>query len=103
MAHKVWCVFQRLPGENCPALSSVCASREVAEAVAEMSEKDEREQGIEPSAWTVRSWDVLDGDTRQMADVLQISDVLDPMRAGSVPLDADGEAEDGGTSRGTGG
>lgn len=91
MAQKVWCVFQRLPGESCPALSSICASREVAEAVAEMSEKDEREQGIPASEWSVRSWDVLDGSYGEMESILQISDVLDPMRAGSVPVDEDPE------------
>ena len=31
MSQKVWCVFQKLPGESCPALSAVCVSREVAE------------------------------------------------------------------------
>lgn len=89
MSHRVWCVFQRLPGESCPALSSICASREVAEAVAEMGERDEREQGTEPSAWTISSWDVLEGDPRELEDIRQISDVLDPMRAGAVPPEED--------------
>jgi hypothetical protein len=91
MAQKVWCVFQKLPGENCPALSAVCASRELAEEVARMSEDDDREQERPPSAWTISAWGVLEGGVAEMRDVQQISDSMDNLRAGAIPRD---EAED---------
>lgn len=91
MSQKVWCVFQKLPGESCPGLSAVCASREVAEEVARMSEEDDRQQERPPSAWTIAAWGVLDGDVEEMRGVQQISDSLDNMRAGAIPAD---EAED---------
>lgn len=91
MAQKVWCVFQKLPGESCPALSAVCASREVADEVARMSEEDDRQQERPPSAWTVSAWGVLEGDVAEMRGVQQISDSLDNLRAGAIPAD---EAED---------
>lgn len=84
MTRKVWCVFQRLPGESCPALSAVCASREVADEVARMSGEDEREQGRPASAWTVGAWGVLE-EVGEMRDAQRISDALDPLRAGAVP------------------
>lgn len=91
MAQKVWCVFQKLPGESCPALSAVCASREVAEEVARMSEEDDRQQERPASTWTIAAWGVLEGDVAEMRGVQQISDSLDNMRAGAIPAD---EAED---------
>lgn len=87
MSQKVWCVFQKLPGESCPSLSAVCASREVAR----MSEEDDREQERPPSTWSIAAWGVLDGDVAEMRGVQQISDSLDNMRAGAIPAD---EAED---------
>ena len=92
MAQKVWCVFQKLPGESCPALSAVCASREVAEEVARMSEEEDRRQERPPSTWTVSAWGVLDGDVAEMRGVQQISDSLDNLRAGAIPPEE--EAED---------
>ncbi len=92
MADKVWCVFQKLPGESCPSLSAICGSPEVAEGVARISEAEERDQGVPVSEWTVRRWDVLDSGYGEIEDIQHISDVLDPMRAGTVPLDgSDGE------------
>lgn len=84
MAQKVWCVFQRLPGESCPALSAVCASREVAEEVARMSEDDDREQERPPSAWTISAWGVLEGGVEEMRGAQRISDALDNLRAGAI-------------------
>lgn len=92
MAQKVWCVFQRLPGEGCPALAAVCASREVAEEVARMSEDDDREQGRPASAWSISAWGVLDGEVAEMRGLQQISDALDPMRAGVLPPEEAEEA-----------
>ena len=91
MAQKVWCVYKKLPGESCPALSAVCASREVAEEVARMSEEDDREQERPPTTWTVSVWGVLDGGVAEMRGVQQISDSLDNLRAGAIPPD-DAEA-----------
>ncbi|HEX7239823.1 MAG TPA: hypothetical protein VF263_06130 [Longimicrobiaceae bacterium] len=87
MSRKVWCVFQRLPGESCPALSAVCATRAAADELVRISAGDEEEQGRPRSAWTVSAWGVLDGDVAGIADAQQLSDVLDPMRAGAIPLD----------------
>ena len=92
MTRKVWCVFQRLPGESCPALSAVCASREVAEEVVRLSEADDRGQGRPESAWSIGAWGVLDGDVGEIANVQQISDVLDPMRTGTLPPEETGDA-----------
>lgn len=93
MARKVWCVFQKLPGDGCPVLSSVCASREVAEEMARISEEDERGQGRTPSRWTIRAWGVLEGGVGEIEDVQHISDVLDPMRAGVLPVEETDEGE----------
>jgi hypothetical protein len=95
MARTVWCVFQRLPTESCPLLSAVCASREVADALVRVSEKEEQEQGRPPSAWTISRWDVLEGGVEEIEEIQQISGVLDPMRDGvSVPSGEDaGETE----------
>lgn len=92
MSRTVWCVFQKLPGESCPALSAVCASREAAAQVARMSEEDERRMGQEVSAWTVGEWGVLEGDVDELEEIQQISDVLDPMRAGAIPMAEAAEA-----------
>jgi hypothetical protein len=92
MSQKVWCVFQRLPGESCPALSAVCASREVAGEVARMSAEDDRRQERAPSAWTIAAWGVLDGDVAELQGVQQISGSLDNMRAGAIPADEAEEA-----------
>ncbi len=99
MARTVWCVFQRLPTESCPALSAICDSPEVAAALVRVSEAEEKEQGRPVSAWTVSRWDVLEGGMKEIEQIQQISDVMDPMRDGvSVPADGDGgesEARDG--------
>lgn len=95
MAEKVWCVFQRLPGEGCSTLSAVCATRGVAEEVVRLSEEDEREQGRPASAWTIGAWGVLAGDVGPIGDIQHLSDVLDPMRAGSIPPEEEtGDARD---------
>jgi hypothetical protein len=59
-----------------------------------VSEKEEQEQGRPASAWTVSRWDVLDGGMREIEQIQQISDVMDPMRDG-VSVPADGESPDG--------
>ncbi|HEX2092557.1 MAG TPA: hypothetical protein VHG28_09160 [Longimicrobiaceae bacterium] len=92
MAQRVWCVFQRLPGESCPGLAAVCASREAAETLVRISEKDEAEQGRPLSAWTIRSWGVLDGEVGKIDDIQHISDVLDPMREGVLPVEEESAA-----------
>lgn len=95
MAQRVWCVFQKLPGESCPSLAAVCASRGVAEEVARMSEDDDREQGRPASEWTISAWGVLDGDVGAVREAQRISDALDPMRAGALPPEETGDAPDG--------
>ena len=91
----VCCVFQRLPGERCPSLAAICATRQVADELARMSEEDERQQGKPASVWTVETWSVLDGGIDAIGDIQQISDVMGPMRTGVLP-DADGsDAYDG--------
>lgn len=91
MAHvSVWCVFQRLPHERCPNLSAICRTSAVAEQLVRMSEEEERQQGKPASAWTVEQWSVLDREMGKIESIQQISDVMDPMRAGVLP-DDDGE------------
>ena len=93
MAHKVWCVFQRLPNEKCPTLSAICRTRAVAEAVCESSRRDAEGTGDAESQWTISEWTVLDRRAEHEVDeAAQISHVLDNMRAGvAVPRDGDGE------------
>ncbi|HET6764706.1 MAG TPA: hypothetical protein VFH27_13570 [Longimicrobiaceae bacterium] len=111
----VCCVFQRLPGERCPSLAAICATRAVADDLVRMSEEDERQQGKPASVWTVETWSVLDGEVAKIGDIQQISDAMDPMRDGVLPeaaSDPDGSTDgdggdvgdDGATEfRGTGG
>jgi len=96
MGRTVWCVFQKLPGESCPGLAAVCGSREVADELVEVSERDEREQGRPASTWTVSAWSVLDGDVGKIDDIQHISDVMDPMRMGAIPEEEEepGNAEE---------
>jgi hypothetical protein len=90
MAHQsVWCVFQRLPHERCPNLSALCRTSAVALALVRMSEDEERRQGKPPSAWTVEQWTVLGREVPKIESIQQISDVMDPMRAGVLPQDGD--------------
>jgi hypothetical protein len=90
MAHRsVWCVFQRLPNERCPNLSAICRTRAVADELVRMSEEDERQQGRPASAWTVEQWSVLDREVPEIESIQQISDVMDPMRAGVLPDDGE--------------
>jgi hypothetical protein len=97
----VCCVFQRLPGERCPSLAAICATRAVADDLVRMSEDEERQQGKPASVWTVETWSVLDGEVAKIGDIQQISDVMDPMRDGVLPESAgdwetsgDGKAAD---------
>jgi hypothetical protein len=76
----VWCVFERLPHEKCPALCAVCASAEVAEEMVTLSRREKEADGEPPGEWTVTPWTVLDRQVAKIASADQISHVLDPMR-----------------------
>jgi hypothetical protein len=76
----VWCVFERMPHEKCPALSAVCASPQVAEELVELSRREKEADGEPPSDWTVTPWTVLDRQVGKIETADQISHVLDPMR-----------------------
>jgi hypothetical protein len=85
MSKHVWCVFQKLPGDACPTLSSICVSRRVAEEVIRLS----REEGMgrpgddaRDAEWSVRPWAVVEEETGSVRDAGRISRVLDPRRAG---------------------
>jgi len=80
MAKTVWCVFERLPHEKCPALSAVCASAEVAEEMCEMARREKEADGEPESEFTVTPWTVLDRQVHKINRADQISHVLDPMR-----------------------
>jgi hypothetical protein len=90
MTKHVWCVFQKLPGDPCPTLSSICASRRVAEEVIRLS----REDGMgnpgtdaEDAEWSIRPWTVVEEETDALRDAARIGRVLDPGRAGLADSD----------------
>ncbi len=76
----VWCVFERMAHEKCPALAAVCASPQVAEELVELSRREKEADGEPPSDWTVTPWTVLDRQVGKIETADQISHVLDPMR-----------------------
>jgi hypothetical protein len=80
MVDSVWCVFQRLPGEECPRLAAVCASREAAESQLALSHREQEEMGEAPGEWTVQRWSVLEADVRQVEAADQISHALTGVR-----------------------
>ena len=90
MAKTVWCVFERLPHEKCPALSAVCASAEVAEEMCEMARREKEADGEPASEFTVTAWTVLDRQVRRIDRADQISHVLDPMRGALAYPSANG-------------
>jgi hypothetical protein len=80
MPKTVWCVFERLPNEKCPALSAVCASAEVAEEMVELARREKESDGEPAGEMTVTPWIVLDRQVNRIDRADQISHVLDPMR-----------------------
>ena len=80
MTKTVWCVFEQLPEERCPALAAVCASVEVAEALVELGRREKEADGEPAGEWTVTPWTVLDRQVGRIDRADQISHVLDPMR-----------------------
>jgi hypothetical protein len=80
MAETVWCVFERLPQQKCPALAAVCVSAEVAERVVELYRREKAADGEPPGEWNVAAWTVLDQQLGGLDRADQISHVLDPMR-----------------------
>jgi hypothetical protein len=90
MAKTVWCVFERLPHEKCPALSAVCASAEVAEEMCEMARREKEADGEPESELTITPWTVLDRQVRKIDRADQISHVLDPMRGALAYPSANG-------------
>lgn len=94
MDRTVWCVFQKLPDERCPSLAAVCGSREVAQQVVQLSEEQERMQGVAvPSEWTLGEWSVLQGEVGEIQDIQQMSHILDPQREGVLePTGPDAES-----------
>lgn len=92
MADAVWCVFQRLEGEECPRLAAVCASPEVAEALVGLSRREQEQMGDSPGEWSVQRWAVLMEEVGDVEAADRISHLLDPIRrATAVPP---GEAEE---------
>lgn len=90
MPKTVWCVFERLPEEKCPALAAVCASAEVAEELVELSRREKEADGEPAGEWTVAAWTVLDRQVGRIETADQISHVLDPMRGAlAYPAAAD--------------
>ena len=88
MADIVWCVFQRLPGEDCPKLAAVCASAEAAESLVALSRREQAQMGEAPGEWSAERWSVLRGDMGGIEAADQISHALDPMReATAIPPD----------------
>jgi hypothetical protein len=89
----VWCVFERMPHEKCPALAAVCASPQVAEELVELSRREKEADGEPPSEWTVTPWTVLDRQVGKIETADQISHVLDPMRGAlAYPAANDGSS-----------
>jgi hypothetical protein len=82
MAERVWCVFQKLPGERCPTLSAICASASTAAELVALSQREEESSGARRSEWSVTAWTVLRDEVAQIEDIDHISHVLDPMRDG---------------------
>ena len=80
MGDVVWCVFQRLLGEECPRLAAVCASREAAESQVALSHREQEEMGESPGEWTVQRWSVLEADVGPMEAADQISHALNGVR-----------------------
>ena len=80
MAGAVWCVFQRLPGEACPRLAAVCASREAAESQLSLSNREQEQMGESAGEWTIERWSVLEADVRSIEDADQISHALSGVR-----------------------
>jgi hypothetical protein len=93
MPKTVWCVFERLPEERCPALTAVCASAEVAEALAELSRREKEADGEPAGEWTISAWMVLDRQVGRIETADRISHVLDPMR-GALAYPATADAGD---------
>jgi hypothetical protein len=93
MAKTVWCVFERLPEEKCPALAAVCASIEVAEELVELGRREKEAEGEPAGEWTVTPWTVLDRQMGRIDRADQISHVLDPMR-GALAYPAENQEDD---------
>jgi len=91
MADAVWCVFQRLPGEDCPRLAAVCATREAAENQVALSHREQEQMGESPGEWTIQRWSVLEEDVRSMEEADQISHALTGVRdaIAAPPADED--------------
>lgn len=86
MAEAVWCVFQKLEGEDCGRLAAVCASPEAARALVELSRSEHEQTGDAPGEWSVQRWALLQADIGGMEAADQLSHLLDPMRhAAAVP------------------
>lgn len=86
MARTVWCVFQRLEGESCPTLAAVCGSRDVAERLVADGEGEAGE-------WTISAWSVVETELPDIQEIDQMSDALDPWRAGTLSADAEVDDE----------
>jgi len=93
MAKTVWCVFERLPEEKCPALTAICASIEVAEELVELGRREKEADGEPAGEWSVTPWTVLDRQVRRIDSADQISHVLDPMR-GALAYPAANQADE---------
>lgn len=91
MADAVWCVFQRLDGEACPRLAAVCASAAAAEALVELSRREQGELGDAPGEWSVQRWAVLAEEVRDVEAADRISHLLDPVRRAAALPPAEGE------------
>jgi hypothetical protein len=82
MSDRVWCVFQKLPGERCATLTALCRSRELAERLVVL-ERAEALAAAEPSSeWVVTAWTILEDEGDELERIEEISHVLDPMRRG---------------------
>jgi hypothetical protein len=81
MSRQIWCVFQKLPDEECPRLASLCATREIAQEIVRLEggSLEPRDGG---AVWTIQPWSVVEGEIQSLADVEAISRHLDPLREG---------------------
>ena len=93
MATSVWCVFQKLPGESCPALAAVCASAEAADALVELSRREQEQMGEAPGEWMIQKWGVLTRDVHDIEDADQISHVMTPLREAIADPRGDSQEE----------
>jgi hypothetical protein len=91
----VWCVFERMAHEKCPALAAVCASPQVAGELVDLSRREKEADGEPPSEWTITAWTVLDRQVQKIESADQISHVLDPMRGAlAYPAASDPSRDD---------